>query len=572
MLLQINIKNFALIENISISFDEGFNVLSGETGAGKSILIDAINFVLGGKFSKDLIRTGEDKTYVEAIFTIGNPKTKEVLKEFNVDFDDLVIISRETFQSGKSIAKINDKSLILAHIKLISDTLLNIHGQHENQNLLDSSKHITYLDYFCISKIKATLDSYKLNYEALKVVNNKIKELSGEEGERQKLLDFLKYQIAEINTANLKVNEDIELESKYSILFNAEKINKVLSNSYETMYNGSENIPSVYDEFNSVIKELRTIEKHLDSVKKICDSLEEAFYSLEQSIEDIRVIKDTIYFDERELEFINSRIYQIGILKKKYGNTIEDILAYRTKMEKQYEELNNRSEIIEKLTNESSLILNNMKIQGSKLHKIRTEEAQELQLKIKKEFEYIGLEKSKFQVEIINEEKFNDNGLDKVQFLISTNPGEPLKPMEKIVSGGELSRIMLALKTVFIDKDKIPSVIFDEIDVGVSGRIAQSVAEKMYMVSTSHQVFCVTHLPQIASMSDTHYLISKEVRDNKTFTSVVKMSQEQKKHEIAKMIGGSKVTDLTLENSEELIKMADTKKSELLNKTVKIRE
>jgi DNA repair protein RecN (Recombination protein N) len=566
MLLQINIKNFALIENVNISFDNGFNVLSGETGAGKSILIDAINFVLGGKFNKDLIRTGEDKTFVEAIFTISNQTTREVLEQFNVDYDDLVIISRETFQSGKSIAKVNGKSLILAHIKLISDTLLNIHGQHENQNLLDATKHISYLDYFCNTKIKATLDSYKENNEKLKIVNSKIKELSGEDGEREKLLDFLNYQILEISNADLRINEDTELESKYSSLFNAEKINKVLSSCYETMYNGSENRPSIYDEINLIIKELKTIEKHLDVLKKVCDSLEEVFYSLEQNIHDIREIKETIYFDEHELEVINSRIYQIGILKKKYGATIEDILTYRTKIENQYEELNNSNDIIEKLTNESNLILNSMKIQGAKLHKIRSGEAKELESKIKKELEYIGLEKSNFKVEITNEENFNENGQDKVQFLISTNPGEPLKPLERIVSGGELSRMMLALKTVFIDKDKIPSVIFDEIDVGVSGRIAQSVAEKMFMVSKTHQVFCVTHLPQIASMSDTHYLISKEVIENKTYTNVIKMSEEQKKHEVAKMIGGSRVTELTLENSGELIKMANAKKNELVIK------
>ena len=565
MLLQINIKNFALIENICVSFDNGFNVLSGETGAGKSILIDAINFVLGGKFNKDLIRTGEDKTYVEAIFTISNPKTKEILEQFNVDYDDLVIISRETFQSGKSIAKINEKSLILAHIKLISDTLLNIHGQHENQNLLDTNKHITYLDYYCENKIKFNLDNYKINHQKLKLVNNKIKELSGEDGERQKLLDFLKYQITEINNADLKINEEIELENKYSSLFNAEKINKALSSFYEKMYTGSENRPSVYDEFNLALKELKTIENHLDKVKKICDSLMEAFYCLEQNIQDISGIKDTIYFDENELEFINSKIYQIGILKKKYGNTIKEILDYKIKMEVQYEELNNRSDIIEKLTAQATLILNAMRVEAIKVHNIRVENSKELELKIKKELEYIGLEKSNFKIQITNEESFNENGLDKVQFLISTNPGEPLKPMERIVSGGELSRIMLALKTVFIDKDEIPSVIFDEIDVGVSGRIAQRVAEKMYMVSNTHQVFCVTHLPQIASMSDTHYLISKEVKEHKTFTNVIRMNQEQKKHEIAKMIGGSKVTQLTLENAEELIKIATLRKNELLN-------
>ena len=267
MLQQINIINFALIENLTISFDRGLNILTGETGAGKSILIDAINYVLGGKFNKELIRTGENRTFVEAIFLIENFKTKEVLKNLDIEFDDMVIISRETFQSGKSVAKINGKALILSQIKQISETLLDIHGQHENQNLLDSSTHIQYLDYFGENVYGKLLDSYIKNYKKLNEINFKINEIQGNHGEREKLIDFLKYQLQEINNATLKESEDLELEKQYRIISNFEKINNVLGNAYEVLYNGSEDVPSVFDSIGSVIKELRSVEKHVEIIK-----------------------------------------------------------------------------------------------------------------------------------------------------------------------------------------------------------------------------------------------------------------------------------------------------------------
>jgi DNA repair protein RecN (Recombination protein N) len=562
MLLQINITNFALIESLSISFDKGFNVLTGETGAGKSILIDAINYVLGGKFSRDLIRTGEDKTYVEAVFSIENSKTIEMLKEFDIEFDDLVIISRETFQSGKSIAKVNGKSLLLSNIKSLSSTLLDIHGQHENQNLLESGNHIYYLDSFGEKDLINELEKYKTIYKRYSEIENEIQGLQGKDGEKEKLIDFYKYQLEEINKANLKKGEDAELESEYSVLSNAEKINKVLHNCFEILSNGSENSLSIFDGLGVVIKEIRGIQKHIEKVKTIANSLEEAYYTIEENADDIRKLTDSIQYDEGKLEFINSRIYQIGIYKKKYGKTIEEILEYRDKIEKQYNQLVNSSEIIEKLKIERNAKLNELKASANKLHEVRIKIAEALEKAVKKELSYIGLEKSVFKIDAVLTEGFNELGADKIQFMISTNPGEPLKPLERIVSGGELSRIMLALKTVFVDKDHIPSVIFDEIDEGISGRVAQSVAEKMYSISNSHQVFCVTHLPQIACMSDIHFLISKDVKANKTYTSVNRMNQEQKQYEIARMVGGAEVTKLTLEHAGELIKLADLKKIE----------
>ncbi|MDW8799573.1 DNA repair protein RecN [Clostridium sp. A1-XYC3] len=563
MLLQLNIRNFALIENLTISFENGFNVLSGETGSGKSILIDAVNYVLGSKFNKDLIRTGENKTFVEAIFSLENSKTYEMLKELDIEAEDLVIISRETFQTGKSITKVNGKSILLSALKTISGTLLDIHGQHENQNLLAPENHISYIDNYGENRIKSILENYREIYNKLNTVKNKIFELTGKDGEREKLIDFLKYQIDEINAANLKANEEEELEEKYKVLSNAERINKTLNVCYSALYNGTDNSQSIYDSLGTVIKELSSLESSFPKVKDICNSLQDAYYNIEGSIEQIRSIKENIYYDENELEYINSRIYQINGFKKKYGKNVREILQYRDNIKNQYEELINSSEIIEELKREQNRLKDDLKVIGYELHKERSCIAENLEVKIKHELDFVGLEKSVFKILVDMEDKFNTNGMDKVQFTISTNPGEPLKSLEKVVSGGELSRIMLALKTVFVDKDQIPSVIFDEIDTGISGRIAQCVAEKMYSISKKHQVFCVTHLPQIACISDMHYWVSKEIKDEKTYTRVRKMNEEEKEYEIARMIGGSQVTKLTLEHAKELIKMADTKKIQL---------
>lgn len=563
MLLQLNIINFALIEKLQISFDGGFNIFSGETGAGKSILIDAISFVLGGKFNKDLIRTGENRTYVEAVFTMENAKTSEVMNELAIECEDMLIISRETFQTGKTIAKVNGKAVLLSQMKQLSETLLDIHGQHENQNLLDSSTHLSYLDYYGCNMLKSPFESYSESYKKLIEISDKIKVLEGIDGEAERLTDFYKYQINEIENAKLNIDEDLELDKKFKMISNSEKINKVLEESYEVLYNGSDDNKSVYDELGIIVRNLKSIERNIGAVSEIAKSLEEIYYIIDQNIQEIRNIKEDVYFDQNELNYIIERINLINGLKKKYGSTIEDILEYKKNINLKYDDFINSKEIIADLKNQSDNVLAEVNKKSLDLHKIRIEVAEDLSKKVKDELNCIGLEKSIFHIEVSFGDTHTNSGNDKVQFLISTNPGEPLKPLEKVVSGGELSRIMLALKTVFVDKDNIPSVIFDEIDVGISGRIAQSVGEKMYLISNKHQVFCVTHLPQIACISDTHFVVSKGVINEKTYTEIKKLNEEEKEYEIARMIGGVQVTKITLEHSNELIKMADEKKLQL---------
>lgn len=562
MLIQLNIKNFALIEEMTINFKEGFNILSGETGAGKSIMIDAIDFVLGGKFSKSLIRTGEDRTYVEALFTLDGSKVCEVLDELDIEYDDVLIISRESHQSGKNLIKINGKSLITSQLKRVRAKLLDIHGQHQNQELLLRSSHILYLDGFIDKSIEEPLNKYTVLRESLLQVREDLKRITGNQ-DREKLLDYLKFQIEDIEKAKLKENEEDTLREEYNILANAEKINLALVDSYKLL-SGQEEF-SVMDSLSKVISELSGVEKHFEKIKKNKDVIEEAFYTIEEATREIRDMAEEIVFDNDALESINSRIYEINQYKKKYGPTVKDILDYLEKIKKEYDEIINSEKIINELREKENNILKSMEEAAIILHELRVEKSGALEEKILKELAFVGLEKSRMQIRVEREENFNERGFDDVCFLISTNPGEPLMPLEKVLSGGELSRIMLALKCVFAEKDEIPTLIFDEIDTGISGAVAQRVGEKMYQLSCTHQVLCITHLPQIAILSDYHYFVTKNVVDNKTFTSIKVLKIEEKELEISKMLSGNDVTEATLNNVKEMIRISEEKKKEIKN-------
>ncbi|MGL4654713.1 MAG: DNA repair protein RecN [Sarcina sp.] len=567
MLLQISIENFALIESVSLDFKEGFNILSGETGAGKSILIDAINYVLGSKFNKDLIRIGADKTFVEGVFSIDNNiKLKEVLNELEVEYDDVLIISRESSSNGKNISKVNGKSLILSDVRRITSRLVDIHGQHNNQNLLNKEMHIYYLDSFCDESFNEKLKKYQLEYENLRAIDKKIFELS-KEGKNEKLIDYLEFQLKEIQSVNLRVGEEEELRERFNILSNSEKIGKALSSSYNKLNGDAFDGQSIIDTISDITKDLASIEVHSKKVEEINSRMNSIYYELEELAREISDENSSINYNDSELDEINSRLYQIATIERKYGESEEVVLNYAKEIEVQLSEMLDCEKIIEQLNEKKKEQIIKLEKMTDKLHDIRSKAAIALRDSVKAEFEYIGLGKCIFEVEVAKANDFNELGKDNVQFLISTNPGQPIKPMEKIVSGGELSRIMLALKAVFIDKDNIPTVVFDEIDTGISGQIAQSVAEKMYEISLKHQVFCISHLPQIASMSDYHYFVSKEVEDGKTFSKVAKVDTEKKVIEIAKMLGGVKLTDSTIANAREMVNLTEQKKIEIQNRT-----
>lgn len=561
MLIQLNIKNFALIEEIKVEFDDGFNILSGETGAGKSILIDAIDYVLGGKFSKSLIRTGEEKTFVEAIFSIDNEFVKKELDELDIEYEDIIIISREYTISGKSIIKVNGKSLIISQLKKIREKILDIHGQHQNQTLLDRGSHIIYLDNFIGEKIKEPLKKFNELREKLNEIKAKILKINGNE-DREKLIDYTKFQIDDIKKGNLRVGEEEELKEEFNYLSNAEKINNSLKLSCELL-NYREDGNSVLESLSKVISELSSVEKNSQVIGEKKAVIEEAYYNIEEVSRELRDIAEDTVYDENKLEKINERIYEINGYKKKYGNTIEEVIEYFNKLKENYNELVNASEILKELEEEEKHVLNEMKTVGDTIHKIREEFSEILKESLLKELAYVGLEKSTMEIQVKLCENYNERGFDEVSFLISTNTGEPVKPLEKVLSGGELSRIMLAFKCVFADKDGISTLIFDEIDTGVSGAVAQRIGEKMYQVSLNHQVLCITHLPQIAILSDYHYFVSKSIKDNKTFTNIKILSKDEKIHQVATMLGGNEVTKATYENVKEMLKLSEKKKSEI---------
>lgn len=563
MLIELNIKNFALIQELSVEFGAGFNILSGETGAGKSILIDTIDYVLGGKFSKDQIRYGEDKTMVEAIFSIENNEIYDVLEELGIEKDEMLIIRRETTLNGKSLIKVNNRSVILSQLKKIREKLLDIHGQHQNQNLLNKGTHILYIDEFYYDKIKDLLKNYEILRNDYIENINKINALTEKEN-GEKLADYIKFQIEDIEKANLKVNEEEDLKDEFNMLSNAEKISTSLVKSYGYLNSSSEGI-SVLDGLSKVIYELSLVENHSELIKEKKVQIEEAFYNLEEVTREIRDIGSEIQYDEDRLAQINERIYTISLYKKKYGNSIQEILDNLKNLKNKYNELVNSEKIIDELKENLIIIEQKMKNIGKKLHDLRIEASKILEVNIKKELSYVGLEKAIIKIEVNLTDEMNLRGYDEVQFLVSANPGEPLKPLEKVLSGGELSRIMLALKCVFVDKDKIPTLIFDEIDTGISGAIGKRVGEKMYEVSLKHQVLCITHLPQIAALSDNHYFVSKNVLEGKTFTSIKMLERKDKIREIAKMIGGDEISEVAIENASEMVKFAELKKQEIKN-------
>lgn len=560
MLLQLSIKNFALIEEITLDLDEGFTILAGETGAGKSILIDAINYVLGSKFNKDLIRTGEEKTFVEAICSIEDNKSlKEILDFYDIEYDDILIISRESFKNGKSVIRVNGKAIILSNLRKISEKLIDIHGQHSNQNLLNKDRHIEYLDSFGKINLENDFIKYKESFVEFKDIKDKILSLNKNESD-EKLVDYIKYQIEEIDNASLSAGEEEKLIDRYNVLSNHEKIRNSLARSYSYL-DSSTGEYSVLDSLDFVVREISAIEKHSEKAKLIKERVNNTYYELQDLTKDIKSLLDESYYDENELDEINSRIYKIGLLKKKYGSSIEEILKYRENLDKQYQEIINSEEVIKELKNKLIVIEKRLDKYSKNIHEKRVILGKVIEEKIEKELKYVGLGKCTFKISIEYDDSFNLKGKDKVQFMISTNLGEPIKPMEKIVSGGELSRIMLSLKSVFIDKDNTPTIIFDEIDTGISGRIAQCVAEKMYEISNKHQVLCITHLPQIASMSDNHYMVKKYIENEKTFTKIEKINEEKKIEEIAIMLGGVKLTENTLTNAREIIELANKKKN-----------
>ncbi|NLY43560.1 MAG: DNA repair protein RecN [Clostridiaceae bacterium] len=564
MLSQLHIENVAIVDKIDICFEKGLNVLTGETGAGKSIIIDSINMVLGERTSRDLIRSGEDKAVVEALFYVDSESACEMLAQMGIELDDdrALLISREITATGRNVCRVNGRIVTSAMLREISKYLVNIHGQHDNQALLQWDKHIEFLDRYAGDELLKIKEDYQQVYEKIRGLENEMRKISGDERELERKIDLLQFQLEEIEKAKLKPGEEEELTSQRLLMSNTEKIMQSVSNAYDILYTGSRST-SVYDGISEALKNLGEVERFDERLRKFYKALEDISYQLDDVIRDIRDYRDYLEYDPALLESIEQRLDLLFKLKRKYGSTIEEVLDYCNKVKKELEDIFNREERRKKLEGEIEKYTNRLEQLGEMLSQCRKEAAKELEQKIINELKDLDMNKVRFKVKVdkmwdkSGSIEFTRQGCDRVEFLISTNVGEQLKPLAKIASGGEMSRIMLAIKTVLADADEVNTLIYDEIDIGVSGRAAQKIAEKLSYAAQKKQILCVTHLAQIACMADHHYLIEKNTHENRSITSVQKLTLQNRKKELARIIGGAAITDLTLKNAEEMIRMAE---------------
>ncbi len=536
----IQIKNIGIIDNLSINLENGFNVLTGETGAGKTLIIDSLGIICGNRFSKEMIRTGEEYSYVEA--SIYMPENKEAI-------DGNIIVSREIYSNGRNSCKINGRLVTVTQLKEFMKNIIDIHGQNDNQTILDKSSHIGYLDSFAGCEITNIKKEYRELFEKYNSIKQELKANFGDDKEKQRKLDLLNYQLKEIEQANLKINEDVELEEQRKIMLYSEKIVENLTIADETL---SE---QVIDGINTSIKALEKIENIDEKYSQKLTELKNAYYEIQEISRDISSNKEEIYFDDEERNEVEERLDEIFSLKRKYGNSIEEILKYKEDVEKQIYEIENLDEINNKLKKQLKEIEEKMTKFSVQMSEIRNKNAQELSKKINNELQDLEMKYAKFNCKISFNEKneFNKDGLNDVEFVISTNIGEGTKSLIKIASGGEMSRIMLAIKSVLANVDKVPVLIFDEIDTGISGHAAKAVASKMKKISQNHQILCITHLASIAAKGDYNYYISKVVENGKTHTKVEKLDEENTIKEIARIASGD-INEISIEHAKQLRK------------------
>ena len=566
MLKHLEINNIALIEKLSVELNDGFNILTGETGAGKSIIIDSINALLGQRTNRELIRSGAESAYVEGMFQIPEGHIEKLLSDYGIEAeeDGTLLLAREIQSTGRNICRINGRMTTVTVLKEIGEHLIDVHGQYDSQSLLRTACHADLLDSFGGNIVQAAKRSYSSCLSEYRETKAKLDKLMKDNAERQGLIDLLSYQINEITSASPAEDEEEELLEKKAILSNAEKIIIALSQAQEAL--NRENIESVSarDGINEAIANMRAVSGFSDEYMRISSELEEVLYKVEDLISDIRKSREMIDFTPGILDSVEDRLDVIYKLKKKYGSTLKEVMEYGIKAQARLEEVINN----EKLTTE---IEGNLKILRGKLFEsaqVLTAERQRAALALEKnigtELNDLDMRNSTFKVHMVRTvdsaenlgNEISDNGLDFIEFMISTNPGEPLKPLAKIASGGEMSRIMLAIKKILADADRIPTLIFDEIDMGVGGGTALKIGQKLHFISSGHQVICVTHLAQIACMADCHYYISKTGSGERTVTVVSKLEGEEIVREIARLMGGSDETEISLSHAREILKNA----------------
>lgn len=537
MISTLHIKNIGIIDDLSIDLNEGLNVLTGETGAGKTLIIDSLGIISGGRFSKEMIRKGETNSFVE--ICMYEPENENSI-------DGNIIVSREININGKNMCKINGRMVTVNELKNFMSKFIEIHGQNDNQSLLDNKFHLKYLDGFIGDKIIDTKKQYKEKYEKYLEIKQELKNNYGDEKERERKLDLLRYQFNEIEEANLKVNEEDNLEEKRKLMLNSEKISKNLNEADIAI--GENSIDSI----NTAIRALEKIENIDKKYEDISSNLKNIYYELQEISRDISEHKEDVYFDEQERNEVEERLDLIYNLKRKYGNDVQEILNYKDEIEAEINHIENLDEYNNKLKKELKHLKQEMTTLAEKMHELRNEYGKVLSININKVLEDLEMKNANINIHVdYNEEEYFENGKDIVEFYITTNLGEDEKQLAKIASGGEMSRIMLAIKKVLADTDKMPVLIFDEIDTGISGKAAGAVAEKLNGISKNHQVLCISHLPSIAAIADYNYFISKRVINERTNTNIRLLNEEETLEEIARISSGE-INEATIQYAMQL--------------------
>ncbi|MFD1772360.1 DNA repair protein RecN [Paenibacillus rhizophilus] len=572
MLETLSIRNLAVVESVDVYFYPGFHVLTGETGAGKSIIIDALGLIAGGRGSADSIRYGCEKAEMEALFSLPNGHSVwDTLEKLGIKAqkEEHLIIRRELNTQGKSTSRVNGQMVNLTMLREIGEQLVNIHGQHEHQNLLKPDRHLGLLDTYGESVIGPLKGDYQEKYSKFAQVEKELRELQDSSQRSYQMLDLYRFQLEEISSAALKCGEDELLSEERVKLSHSEKMMDSVSGAYEVL-NGRQGLEAISNVISTLEDVVRYDEKNL---RPVLEQLQSSFYQLEDASFQLRDYREDIEFNPARLEEVENRLDLISGLRRKYGDSVEQILEYYEQISRETDLLENKDEHLEKLAVKRNALLEELMTSAKKLSEARRKCAADLASQVEGELKDLQMERTSLEVKLdtLDDPKgvevdgrrirLTRQGIDSAEFMISPNPGEPLRPLSKIASGGELSRIMLAMKSIFARHEDIPVLIFDEVDTGVSGRAAQSIADKLYRLSSMCQVFSITHLPQVACMADHQYLIRKKVQDGRTMTEVEPLSEDGRVKELARMLGGVEITEKTLHHAQEMLNLADASKA-----------
>lgn len=561
MLRELDIRNFAIIDTLSVSFSEGMTVLTGETGAGKSIIIDAVHLLAGGRGSQEFIRHGSKKAEIEGLFTIDDPfhPVFRKLSEFGIESSEGdIILRRELNEKGRNVCRINGKLVTISILREVGATLIDIHGQHETQELMNERKHLFLLDQFAGEPLKKPKESYANTYNKYMKLKREFSSYNENEQQIAQRIDLLSYQLREIEEAGLIAGEEEELQAERKRLQNFNKIYSSIAAAHEAIQGETKGL----DWVGSAMDELEQAAAVDEEFKPAAEAVSSAFYQLQDSAAEMKRMIDVMEFDPARLNEIEDRLAQLQTLKRKYGSSVEEILLYARQQSEELDKLLNRDKRLQLDQEKLDELAEDLKVEAEELSILRKQAAVDLSAAIMEQLKALYMEKASFEVQFtpLAAGKFDANGGESVSFLISTNMGEPLKPLAKVASGGELSRMMLALKTIFSKHQGITSIIFDEVDTGVSGRVAQAIADKIAAISMNSQVLCISHLPPVAAMADQHLFIEKRVEKQRTTTAVSELDGEERTEEMSRMMSGAEITDLTLQHASELLALAKDRK------------